>query len=54
MADLRQDSIERVLSIIKSSFEDRLEVKQLIQERLNSIVDEKKKNLYNDLSKLLQ
>lgn len=54
MADLKQDSIERVLSIIKSSFEDRLEVKQLIQERLNSIVDEKKKNLYNDLSKLLQ
>lgn len=53
MADLKQDSCEQVLNMIKSVFEHRLQVKDLIQDRLDGVVEQKKKKLYKALTDIL-
>ena len=53
LADMKQDSCEQVLNMIKSVFEHRLQVKDLIQDRLDGIVEQKKKKFYKDLSEIL-
>ena len=53
MVDLKQDSIEKALDMIKNSFEQREHLKQIIKSRLDGVVEEKKNKLYQDLTKIL-
>jgi len=53
LADMKQDSSERVLNMIKSVFEHRLQVKDIIKDRLDGIVEQKKRKFYKDLSEIL-
>ena len=41
------------LNMIKSVFEHRLQVKDIIKDRLDGIVEQKKKKFYKDLSEIL-
>lgn len=54
MVDLKQDSNEEALQMIKSAFENRAQLKEIIQSRLDGVVEEKKKLLYEDLTKFLK
>ena len=54
MIDLKKDSIEDTLKTIKSVFDQREQLKDVIQSRLCGVVEEKKQLLYQDLSKFMQ
>ena len=54
MTDLKKDSNAETLKTIKSAFDQREHLKEVIQLRLNGVVEEKKQLLYQDLSKFLQ
>lgn len=54
MVDLRNMTTEEVLSIIKKAYDERNSLRDIIRDRLNGVVEERKKILYNDLSKVLK
>lgn len=53
MVDLKNISNEEALTMIKSSFEKRMNLKDIIQSRLSGIIKGKKAQLYQDLTKFL-
>ena len=54
IVDLIQDSNDTVLETVKSAFDQRSQLKDMIQSRLDGVVEEKKKQLYQDLTDFLQ
>lgn len=53
MVDLKNSSNEEAFTMIKSSFEKRMNLKDIIQARLYGIIREKKVQLHQDLTKFL-
>ena len=53
MVDLKNSSNEEAFTMIKSSFEKRMNLKDIIQARLYGIIREKKAQLHQDLNKFL-
>lgn len=53
MVDLKADSDEEALNQIICSFEERKLLKDIVKSRLDEVVENKKKELYQDLSKFL-
>lgn len=53
LADLKQDSNDAVVKTVKSAFDQRLQLKEIIQSRLDGVVEEKKTQLYKDLATIL-
>ena len=54
MVDMKRNSIDEALNIIKSAYEQRNQLREIILSRLNGVVEEKKQQLYQDLTKFLQ
>lgn len=54
MTDLKTQTKEEVLSIIKDAFEKRSELKEIIQNRMNTIVKEREQLLYDELQKFFK
>lgn len=53
MVDLTVMDINETLQVIQNAFESKQQLKQQIQHSLHTIVEEKKKNLLDDLTKIL-
>ena len=54
MVDMKTDSDKDSLHIDQNAFEQRIELKQIIKSRLDGVVQKKKEQLYQDLTKFLQ
>lgn len=54
MVDLKQDTLEDAMHTIKSAFKKRAQLKEIINMRLEGVVEEKKQILYQDLRKFLR
>lgn len=53
MVDLKKDSDEDVLNKIRTAFDDRVQIKEIVKLRIDGVVEEKKKQLQQDLAKCL-
>lgn len=54
MTDLRVQTKEEVLSTIKEAFDKRAELKEIINNRMNTIVKERERLMYDDLRKFFK
>ena len=54
MIDLKKESNEDILMKTRTAFEQRNQLKEIIQLRLDGVVEDKKKRLCHDLTKFLQ
>ena len=53
MADLRVQNKEKIMSLVKASFENRKELATKIEDRMNGIVKEREALLYSELKRFL-
>ena len=54
MVDMKTQSDEEIFSVIKSAFSRRLELKNIIRQRMEGVVSERRKLLIDDLTKFFK
>ena len=54
ICDMRESGNTEIISTIRESFHSRLQLKELIDDRMNHIVSEKKNMLMNDLTNFFE